>query len=51
MEELLARIPVHVVMNGSVGLLGAAVAATDDIELPESPDVAESDVNARMEAR
>jgi glucokinase len=50
MEELLARIPVHVVMNGNVGLLGAAVAAVDDIELPESPDVAESDVNARMEA-
>jgi hypothetical protein len=37
-------------MNGNVGLLGAAVAAVDDIELPESPDVAESDVNARMEA-
>jgi glucokinase len=51
MEELLARIPVHVVMNPNVGLLGAAVAATDDIELPESPDVAESDGNVRMEAR
>jgi glucokinase len=51
MEDLLARIPVHVVMNGNVGLFGAAVAAVDDIELPESPDVAESDVDARMEAR
>jgi glucokinase len=50
MSELLARIPVHVVMNASVGLLGAAVAAVDDIERPESPDVAESALNESMEA-
>lgn len=40
MSGLLARIPVHVVTNPSIGLFGAAVAATDDVDLPESPDVA-----------
>ncbi|HEX6537466.1 MAG TPA: glucokinase [Gemmatimonadaceae bacterium] len=39
LADLLERIPVHVVMNPSIGLFGAAVAATDDIDLP---DVAES---------
>ncbi|HEU4643841.1 MAG TPA: glucokinase [Gemmatimonadaceae bacterium] len=42
MGGLLARVPVHVVINPSIGLFGAAVAATDDVDLPESPDVARS---------
>lgn len=37
LSALLARIPVHVVMNESIGLFGAAVAATEDIELPDDP--------------
>jgi glucokinase len=39
LADILERVPVHVVMNPSIGLFGAAVAATDDIDLP---DVAES---------
>jgi glucokinase len=36
---LLAKVPVHVVMNPSVGLFGAAVAAAEDTTLPDGPDV------------
>jgi glucokinase len=42
MGTLLANIPVHVVMNPSVGLLGAAVAATEDVALPDEPDAGAS---------
>ena len=35
MEDLLVRIPVHVVMNPNVGLLGAAVAASEDTDRPD----------------
>lgn len=43
---LLSRIPVHVVTNQNIGLFGAAVAATDDIDLPDAPDAAVASAGA-----
>lgn len=49
--ELLAKIPVHVVMNPRIGLLGAAVAATEDLELPDSAALPDLPPNEILGAR
>lgn len=51
MEELLARIPVHVVMNPSVGLLGSAVAASEDSDLLDHAGAALPPFNETLGAR
>jgi glucokinase len=51
MGELLSRVPVNVVMNTRIGLVGAAVAASESVVIPDNAGVAAPSINETLGAR
>lgn len=51
MGELLSRVPVNVVMDTHIGLVGAAVAASESAVIPDNAGVAAPSINETLGAR
>jgi glucokinase len=51
MGELLSRVPVNVVMDTGIGLVGAAVAASESAVIHDNAGVAAPSINETLGAR